>query len=436
MLYNVFREIFMILDIIDVGMNFEGVAKLDGKVYFVPNAIVGEKVEANIVTDKKNFATAQLIDVLTSSSERVTPFCPYFFECGGCDIQHIEYDKQLKLKTKLVQDTIKKVADLNVDVKPTIASANTYFYRNKGAFPVGEDIGMFEKNSHKIVPIKQCMLMNDNITIAYKIVQQYFADHNLLGYDHSTHQGVVKNVVIRSVGDQTLVCIVATKELNLNGLFDLLKKDLKEVGLFQNINKQNNSTILGKQYVFVDGIKSIKLNEFDIDYEIDVASFLQINGDIKTKIYENVLDEIGGGTVIDAYAGAGLLSSIMSKKAQKVYSIEIVPQASKMAQKLIDNNNIKNVEVVCGDCTKVVPEIVKTLSQFVIVLDPARVGCSEEVVKMSSLADKIVYISCNPIALSKDLKVFAQTHNIESVQPFDMFPQTRHVETVVVLTKK
>lgn len=427
----------MILDIIDMGMNFEGVAKFDGKVYFVPNAIVGEKVEAEVTKDKKSFATAQLKEVLTPSPDRVMPFCPYFLECGGCDIQHIEYDKQLELKTKLVQDTIKKVADITLSVNPTIASTDTYFYRNKGAFPVGQDIGMFEKNSHNIVPIKQCMLMNDNITIAFKIVKKYLAEQKFVGYDHSTHTGVVKNVVIRSVNDQTLVCIVATKQLDLSGLFEMLKQELQQVGLYQNINKQNNSTILGTNYIFVDGIKCINLKEFDVEYEIDVASFLQVNTDIKNKIYSQVVDEIGGGVVIDAYAGAGLLSSIMSKRAKKVYSVEIVPEASKMAQKLIEKNGIKNVETICGDCTKVVPEIVKKIQEpFVIVLDPARVGCSEDVIKMSSLADKIVYISCNPIALSKDLKVLSKTHNIEYVQPFDMFPETRHVETVVTLTKK
>lgn len=427
----------MKLDIIDMGMNFEGVARLDGKVYFVPNAIVGENVEAEVKKDQKKFATAQLKEVTTPSVDRVTPFCPYFGECGGCDIQHIAYDKQLELKTKLIQDTIKKVADITLTVNPTVASANTYFYRNKGAFPVGRDIGMFEKNSHNIVPIEQCMLMNDNITIAFRIVKKYLAEKKLLGYDHSTHIGVVKNVVVRSVDNQTLVCIVATKQLNLTGLYERLRQELQQVGLYQNINKQNNSTILGQNYIFVDGIKNITLKEFDVEYQIDVASFLQVNTDIKTKIYSQVIDEIGGGIVIDAYAGAGLLSGVMSKRAKKVYSVEIVPEACKMAQKLMEKNVIKNVEVICGDCTKVVPEIVKKIKEpFAIVLDPARVGCSEEVVKMSSLADKIVYISCNPIALSKDLKVLSKTHNIEYVQPFDMFPETRHVETLVTLTKK
>lgn len=349
----------------------------------------------------------------------------------------ISSDKQLELKTKLIQDTIKKVADITLTVNPTVASANTYFYRNKGAFPVGRDIGMFEKNSHNIVPIEQCMLMNDNITIAFRIVKKYLAEKKLLGYDHSTHIGVVKNVVVRSVDNQTLVCIVATKQLNLTGLYERLRQELQQVGLYQNINKQNNSTILGQNYIFVDGIKNITLKEFDVEYQIDVASFLQVNTDIKTKIYSQVIDEIGGGIVIDAYAGAGLLSGVMSKRAKKVYSVEIVPEACKMAQKLMEKNGIKNVEVICGDCTKVVPEIVKKIKEpFAIVLDPARVGCSEEVVKMSSLADKIVYISCNPIALSKDLKVLSKTHNIEYVQPFDMFPETRHVETLVTLTKK
>lgn len=426
----------MILDITDLGMNFEGVAKDNGKVYFVPFCLPNEKVEAETTQDKKNFAYAELKSVLQPSCERVHPFCPYFYSCGGCDIQHILYDKQLAYKTQLVADTLRKVGGVSCDVNPTVPSENIYFYRNKGAFPVGESVGMFRKNSHSVVAVNQCMLMNNGVTTAYKIVKKYLETHKFTAYDYQKHTGVVKSVVIRSQDDQTLVCLVATRKIECQDLYDQLKEEIENVGLYININKQNNSTILGKDYCFVDGIKTIKLNEFDVDYDIDIASFLQVNTDIKHKIYKKVIDEIGGGVAIDAYAGAGLLSSMMSKRAEKVYSVELNPQASKSAQKLVENNNIKNVEVINGDCTKVVPELAKKIKgNFTIVLDPARVGCSEKVVEVATLAQKIVYISCNPITLAKDLKIMTKTHRIKYIQPFDMFPQTRHIETLVCLEK-
>lgn len=430
------REYIMVLEVVDLGMNFEGVAKHEGKVYFVPYSLPGEKVEIDVAEDKKNFVLARLKEVKEQTNERTTPFCPYFFECGGCDIQHMVYDTQLRYKAKLVKDTIKKVAGIDVCIRPTIESDKTYFYRNKGAFPVGKEVGMFAQNSHKIVPIKQCMLMDEGIATAYKIVAEYLKNNNLLGYDHNRHFGAVKNIVIRSIDNQTLVCLVVTKQLILKDLYDKLSEKLDRVGLYQNINRQNNSTILGKEYVFVDGIKSIKLNEFGVEYELGIASFLQVNTGIKTKIYQQVIDELDDVVVIDAYAGAGLLSSIIAKKAKMVYSVELVKQASQSAEKLKKDNQITNMQVINGDCGKVVPNIAKDIKEpFAIVLDPARVGCSQEVIQASKVADKILYISCNPIALSKDLKLLAETHKIKYIQPYDMFPQTKHVETLVCLEK-
>ena len=167
----------MILDITDLGVNFEGVAKDNGKVYFVPFCLPRERVEAEIKQDKKNFAIADLKSVVQPANERSNPFCPYFYSCGGCDIQHILYEKQLFCKTKLVKDTLKKVGEIDCNVLPTIPSTSTYFYRNKGAFPVGEKLGMFRKNSHDVVSVNQCMLMNNGVTTAYKIVKKYLEDN-------------------------------------------------------------------------------------------------------------------------------------------------------------------------------------------------------------------------------------------------------------------
>ena len=428
----------MKLNITDLGMNFEGVARNEGKVYFVPFGLVGEEVEITPIKDNKKFVNARIDKILTPSSERVMPFCPYFNICGGCDIEHIRYDKQLEYKSKLVQDTLKKVAGITFEVENTTESNLEYFYRNKGAFPISKDgIGMFKHSTHEVLPITQCMLMNNEINIALKVVKQFFAKHNIKGYDFNKHIGNNKFVVIRSVNKQTLVCLVVKEKLeNLEELYSNLQEKLDNVGLYLNYNYHKNSTILGDKYEHVAGLKTIKLEEFGISYEVDVASFLQVNPYIKHAIYKQVIDEVDASVVIDAYAGAGLMSAMLAKKAKKVYSVEIVKQASKSAEELKRFNNLNNMEVINGDCAQVIPNIVKSIGKdFSIVLDPARVGCEEKVIKVASLAKKILYISCNPIALAKDLKILTKTHKIDYIKPFDMFPQTKHVETLVCLTK-
>ena len=217
--------------------------------------------------------------------------------------------------------------------------------------------------------------------------------------------------------------------------------ELGEFGLYININNQHNSIILGREYIHIAGIKAIELEEFGIKYDIDVASFLQVNNEIKSKLYSDVISSIGGGVVIDAYAGAGLLSATLSKGASKVYSVEIVPEASEKARQLVKANNITNMEVINGDCTKIVPNLIKKIkneskdTRCSVVLDPAHVGCSPEVIESVKIADQIIYIACNPIALAKDLKVLQTTHKIVKIEPYDMFPQTKHIETLAILQR-
>lgn len=427
------------LTIDNLGMNFEGVAREDGKVYFVPNALIGEQVDVEVVEDKSKYAKAVLKNIKTSSSDRVVPVCPYFYECGGCNLQHLNYEKQLYYKSKHVKETILKVAGVDCDVDLTVGCKDAYFYRNKGAFPItNNDIGMFKENSHELIPISQCFLMNDNITKALKVIRNYVKENNFEGFNFNNFTGKIKFAVIRSVKNQTLVCLVATTELpNLEDLYINLLNELGEVGLYLNINTQKNSTILGNNYKHINGLKFISLNEYGINYNIDIASFLQVNNDVKTKLYDKVLSEIENEIVIDAYAGAGLLSATISKKAKQVYSVEIIPQASKSANKLVKQNNINNMSVINGDCGKVLPKLQKEINnEFSLVLDPAHIGCDKDVINVAKNANKIIYISCNPIALSKDLKELTTTHDIKYIQPYDMFPQTKHVETLVCLIKK
>lgn len=456
----------MKLQINNLGMNGEGVARIEyegnelvksqnpldniestntkSKVVFVPFGLPSEVVEAEITLDKAKFCNARVVDVLQPSKDRITAPCPYFTKCGGCNLQHLNYLKQLEFKQNLVKETIFKVGGIETQVLPCVAS-NEYAYRNKGAFPIVGQIGMFELNSHKLVEIDKCLLMNNKINHAFNIVKSWISEYNIKTFNFVQTKDVLKHLVVRSVDNQTLVCLVSTSEniKHLDKLVDRLNV-LGKFGLYININNQHNSIILGWKYMHIAGIKSIQLEEFGIKYDIDVASFLQVNNDIKTKLYSAVASEVRDGVVIDAYAGAGLLSAILSKCASKVISVEIVPQASQKARELVKANNITNMEVINGDCTKILPNLIKkvqneikaTDTQCTVVLDPAHVGCSPEVIESVKSADKIVYIACNPIALAKDLKVLQQTHNIISIQPFDMFPNTKHVETLAIMERR
>ncbi|MBO5910200.1 MAG: 23S rRNA (uracil(1939)-C(5))-methyltransferase RlmD, partial [Clostridia bacterium] len=351
----------------------------------------------------------------------------------------------LEFKTNLVKETLFKVGGLEIDVLPCVSSME-YGYRNKGVFPLGRNIGMFELNSHNIVPIDKCLLMNDKINLTLSLVKEWISENNVKTFDFANYKGLLKYLVVRSVGEQTLICLVANSSdiKHLDKLVDKLSV-LGRFGLYININNQHNSIILGRDYKHITGINAIELEEFGIKYDIDVASFLQVNNEIKTKLYSEVNSCIGGGIVIDAYAGAGLLSATLSKSASKVYSVEIVSQASEKARQLVKANDITNIEVINGDCTKIVPNLIKKVQNEIksnnsnlkcsVVLDPAHVGCSPEVIESVKTADQIIYIACNPIALAKDLKVLQNTHKIVKIEPYDMFPQTKHIETLAILQR-
>ena len=416
------------------------------KVTFVDFALPNEVVDADIESEKAKFCTARLNKVIEHSVDRVIAPCPYFTKCGGCNLQHLNYDKQLEFKQNLVKETLFKVGGLDVQVMPCVSGAD-YGYRNKAVFPLGKDIGMFEYSSHNIIPIDKCLLMNDKINLALSLVREWISENNIKTFDFNTYKGLLKYLVMRSVNNQTLVCLVSTsKQINhLDKLAEKLKT-LGQFGLYVNINNQHNSIILGREYTHIAGIKAIELEEFDIKYTVDVASFLQVNNEIKTKLYGEVISNVGGGIVIDAYAGAGLLSATLSTSASKVYSVEIISQASEKARQLVKANDISNMEVINGDCTKIVPDLIKKVKNEIklngtnlkcsVILDPAHVGCSSQVIESVKAADQIIYIACNPIALAKDLKVLQNTHKIIKIQPYDMFPQTKHVETLAILEKK
>lgn len=437
----------LIVTIERLGVNGEGIAVVDGKIIFVPFALPGEKVKICIINDKKSFLIAKVLEVIQNSDDRVNAICPYFKKCGGCDIQHMNYEKQLSFKTKLVKDNIEKYDKIDFEVNQTIPSENEFRYRNKFAFPVQEQngeirIGMFRKNSHSIIEIVDCYLQSERAKLILKLFHEYMLENNISAFNEQTNKGDIKHIVVRENNESFIMTVVVTNANfnNFKPLIEKLNKHFNNYGIIKNVNKLNNNVIFGNLDIFVYGLGELNFNEFGIKYSVNNRSFLQVNNFIKTQIYKKIIEEIGeDDLVIDAYSGAGLLSSIIAKHAKKVIGIEIVKEATRNAESLKKLNLLENLTNINGDCAKVIPELSKQMNgNFSVIIDPPRKGIDKVVAESlcEALPKKIVYLSCNPATLARDLNYFVDNYNVKFIQPYDMFPQTANVETLVCLIKR
>lgn len=465
-----------VIKIEKLGMNGEGVARANNEVVFVPFALPNEQVKCKCINAKNKFAIMKVEEIISSSPDREAPPCPYFKKCGGCDIQHLIYNKQLEFKTNLVKETLLKVGNIDYDVEPCEFSKNQYNYRNKASFPIvlddGYKIGMYRVNSHNLVDIDYCYLQKDDINKVLRITKQwlnsvyssitqnindtesYYQDNTLFKSsrkdivnknfinDTKSQYGRLKHLVIRNIDDKLLITLVATNDniFKIDEYIDLLKENFSDFGLNININTKDNNVILSNKYTHIYGNKDLSFVSDEIKLKITNASFYQVNDYIKDKIYEDVKNAVKDDVVIDAFSGAGLLTAKLSTKAKKVYGIEIVEDAVKSANQLMKDNNINNVQNICGDCTKELPKLIENIKgQVSVVLDPPRKGCDRKVLEslLKCKPNKIIYIACSPISLSRDAKILVESglYKITKVKPYDMFPQTKNVETLMILEK-
>ena len=439
----------------DITHDGDGVGKVNGYPLFVPYALPGEKAKVKVIKVKKNFGFGKLLHINQVSEHRVEPPCDVYIQCGGCQLQHMSYEMQLELKRNQVISSMKKIGHIeHAPVHATIGMDDPWRYRNKVQIPVahrhGELItGFYRKRSHEIIEgMDRCVItaeVNDRMVEAVRRMADRLG---ISAYDEKAHKGVLRHIMVRTgqATDETMIVLITRTEELPHA--DKLVKELHETypqikSIVQNVNKARTNVILGKKTKILWGEEYIYDNIGDIKFAISAKSFYQVNPPQTKKLYDKALEYAnltGGESVIVAYCGIGTISLFLAKQAKKVYGVEIVPEAIADAKENARLNNIDNVDFYVGEAEKVMPWWkAQGLSPDVIVVDPPRKGCEQNLLDamIEMNPERIVYVSCNPATLARDLKILEEGgYETKQLQPVDMFPQTGHIECVAQLEKK
>lgn len=454
-----------IVTIEDIGINGEGIGKVDGYTLFVKDAIIGDTVEAVITKPKKNYGYAKMLKIMDYSPHRVPAKCPVARQCGGCQIQELSYEAQLAFKAKKVRGNLERIGGFTPEfldqvMEPICGMDTPFHYRNKAQFPIGTDkegnviTGFYAGRTHQIIPNMECALgvsVNQEIL---GIIVDFMNEYHLTAYDEETQRGLVRHVLIRYgfTTKEIMVCLVINED-NLPHSEKLVDKLVQINGMTSitySINRENTNVIMGKEIRLLWGQSYITDYIGNVKYQISPLSFYQVNPAQTETLYGLALEYAqltGGETVWDLYCGIGTISLFLAQKAKKVYGVEIVPQAIDDARNNAKINDMENVEFFVGKAEEVLPEYYaeyerqhgKKAYADVIVVDPPRKGCDETlldtIVKMQP--KRIVYVSCDSATLARDLKYLCEKgYELKKVKPVDQFPMTTHVEVVSYLDYK
>lgn len=440
-----------IVDIIDNGFQGEGIAKIDGFTIFIPNAIKGEKIKILIVKVLASHAFGKIIEIIKQSDYREESDCITYKRCGGCSLRHIKYNETLKIKQNAVQSLVNKTLENKLKVEETLGMDKPYHYRNKAQYPIGLNkegkpvIGVFANRTHEIIPIETCYIQNKQSEEIAKYIFNFLVNHKIKVYDEKSGKGLIRHIVTK-IGIKTneVMCIIV---INGNELpyEDILVNELTHKfenikSIIKNINTKNTNVILGNENINLYGNGYIKDILGDFIFKISPMSFYQVNPVQAEKLYNigvKLADISKNDIVFDLYCGIGTISLFMSKFAKEVYGVEIVEEAIVAAKENACINNVTNTKFIAGDVEKVLDDLVnvKKIIPDIIMLDPPRRGLDntsiENIRKVSP--KKVVYISCNPATLVRDLAKLEDIYNIKSIKPVDMFPFTSSVECCAVL---
>ena len=424
-----------------------GVARIDGQAVFVHRALRGEDCDILLLKVLKNAAFGKAVKVYTPSPHRTEPDCPYYGRCGGCDFRHMDRAEELDAKRQRVQDALRRIGGSAVTVE-SIDGGEPLHYRNKSQYPVAADgsVGFYRARSHQVVPVERCLIQKPQADKAAQALRDYIRTYGVSCYDEKTRRGLVRYLYIRTNGaGQSLLCVLVNgrKLPHEQELVELLRQAVPDaVGVVLGVNTQPTGAVLGTEYRTLWGADVLTDTLCGLTFRLSVPSFYQVNREMAEVLYDKAVEFAGltgGETVLDLYCGAGTITQVMARHAGQVIGAEIVPEAIEDAKENAKRNNIANVAFFCGDASAVAADFAaKGLRPDVICVDPPRKGLTPEVVQAAAqmAPRRIVYVSCDPATLARDVKLFVQS-GYEAVRAaaVDMFPGTANIETVVLLSK-
>jgi len=434
-----------------LGSDACGISHYEEYTVFTPYVIPEETVLAKVTYVKRNIVYAKPLEVVIASPHRVKPLCPVFGKCGGCKLQHMDYETQLKFKTQQFVSCMNKIGNISVEPLCPVSGEQEYFYRNKLVLPVTQykgkiQVGFYKDRSHDIVPIEDCPLHAEWNKILISCIKQYMLEAGERGYDHSSEKprGDIRHLCARYIDGQLLVILVTNNPKGIKDadrLYSILRKKFPECGVFQSINTGNTNVVLGTEVSHLRGIRAINATAFGIKFTLRPESFFQVNPFVFTKLYADVKGHVKDTDVlIDAYSGTGVLTASLSSDKYDTFGVELNPSATRDADETAMLNGTKRQTNLNGDAKVVIPELFERFKdkRITLVVDPVRKGLDESISKLiAELApEKFIYVSCNPATQARDLGIILSqqpSYRISYARVYDQFPQTVSSESIVVL---
>lgn len=435
----------------DLTHDGNGVAKIDGYPLFIQGALPGETAEIHVMKTLKNYGFAKVVDILEKSPDRVEAPCVYFSQCGGCQLQHLSYEGQLKWKQNMVANVMKRLGKIDAPVHPVKGMEEPWHYRNKSQIPFAQNesgqmvAGFYKTKSHSIVDMERCLIQTGEADVVMADLKRELEILGLRPYDEKSHQGMLRHVVVRkgrATGEVMVVLVTKSKKFpQASAVIEKIRALIPNVtSIVQNVNGEKTNVIFGNDTFTLWGKDTIEDTIGNVRFEISARSFYQVNPVQTEVLYKQALDYAqltGNERVIDAYCGIGSISLFLAQKAGHVMGVEIVEQAIEDAKRNAALNGFTNTYFEAGPAEEVIPRWYKEGKEAdVLVVDPPRKGCDEALLStiIEQKPKRVVYVSCNPATLVRDLRILEDGgYKTQEVQPVDMFPHTAHCEAVAWL---
>ena len=435
---------------IDLSSEGKGVVKIGKDIIFVDGLFPNEEADIEILYQRAGVYFGKVKKLYNLSKERIQPKCKICTSCGGCQYQQLDYKAQLKYKAKRAKEALSRIAHVKQEVLPCLGTEHPYNYRNKIQVPFIKDkkgvvkFGFYKENTHIIMPIKECAIEDKRAAPILWDVKLLLEDMNISCYNEDSGKGVLRYVLIRTSHHyDELMVVLVTSQMNFPGqrnfINELVAKHPEITTIVENVNSRHTNVILGNQEKVLYGPGYIKDDILGLTFEISASSFFQVNPEQVEKLYASALNLIDFNkkeVVLDAYSGVGTIGLIAARNAKKVISVEINKSAHINAIENAKRNNVDNIEFYCADAGEFISKFDGDID--VLIMDPPRSGSDETFLStvMNRGIKKIVYVSCNPETLARDIQYLSSMYEVNYVQPVDMFPMTAHVETVACLRLK